>query len=184
MFPARSVERKFFLTDSLLRNVCATKNIIFAVTMETENPAIDPHCRVTVEECRWIDLPVFPDPNGKLAVYDNGCLDAAFHAERVFFLYDVPSGASRGGHSEHTTTQLLIAVSGSFEVTVDDGMRRVAYRLDCPCRGLLIPPGIWRELDRFTSGAVCLVLASTRFNESDYVRDYDEFMALSAKKVP
>lgn len=150
--------------------------------METVSPEYDPYCHVTVDDCRWIDLPVFPDPNGNLAVYDNGCRDAAFHAERVFFLYDVPSGASRGGHSEHTTIQLLIAVGGSFEVIVDDGINRVTHRLDNPCRGLLIPPGIWRELDRFTSGAVCLVLASTHFDEQDYVRDYDRFLALSAKK--
>jgi len=162
--------------------VCFLKNVIFAIIMYTDTIEIDAHCYASVDDCRWVDLPVFTEPNGKLAVCDNAQSGVSFHAERIFFLYDVPSGARRGGHSEHTTTQLLIAVSGSFEVALDDGMRRVTYILDSPCRGLLIPPGIWRELDRFTSGAVCLVLASTRFNESDYVRDYDEFLALSTKK--
>lgn len=151
--------------------------------MVTESPGTDPHCCASVGDCRWIDLPVFPDPNGKLAVYDNGRTETVFRVERVFFLYDVPSGASRGGHSAFTTSQLLLAVSGSFEVTVDDGHSRETHRLDKPNRGLLIPAGIWRELDRFTSGAVCLVLASTRFAEEDYVRDYRRFLALSQHKM-
>lgn len=151
--------------------------------MVTESQETDPHRSVSVDDCRWIELPVFPDPNGKLAVYDNGVEEGVFRVERVFFLYDVPSGASRGGHSSFFTSQLLLALGGSFEVTVDDGHRRVTHRVDCPCRGLLIPPGVWRELDCFTSGAVCLVLASTHFEEKDYVRDYERFLALSRHKL-
>lgn len=151
--------------------------------MEKMSPKTDPHRYASVEDCRWIDLPVFPDPNGKLAVYDNGLPNAMFQVERVFFLYDVPFGANRGGHSDFSTTQLLIAVSGSFEVIIDDGHQKKTHRLDRPNRGLLIPPGIWRELNRFTSGAICLVMASTQFDENNYVRDYEQFLSLSSCKV-
>ena len=150
--------------------------------MVTESPGTDPHCSASIGDCRWIELPVFPDQNGNLAVYDHRHAESMFRVERVFFLYDVPSMASRGGHSSFTTSQLLLAVNGSFDVTVDDGHYRETHHIDKPNRGLLIPAGIWRELDKFTPGAVCLVLASTRFAEEDYVRDYMHFLTLSQYK--
>ena len=98
-----------------------------------------------------------------------------FAVNRVYYLYDVPGGESRGGHAHKELQQFIVAASGSFDVTVDDGESRRTFTINRPYRGLLVVPGIWRELDNFSSGSVCLVLASTEYSEEDYIRDYNEF---------
>ena len=141
----------------------------------------DPHNVSTIADCRIIGLDVYPDVNGKLAVIENGD-NLPFDIKRCFFLYDVPSGAERGGHSHFEMSELIIALTGAFHVVVDDGIERKEFLLNKPNEGLLVPPGLWRELNGFTSGAVCLALASTNFSEEDYVREYDHFLQLTASK--
>ena len=98
-----------------------------------------------------------------------------FDIKRVYYLYDVPGGESRGGHAHKELQQFIVAASGSFDVTIDDGQLKRTFTINRPYRGLLIVPGVWRELDNFSSGSVCLVLASTAYSADDYIRDYNEF---------
>lgn len=121
-----------------------------------------------------IDIPKIKDSRGNLAVIEKECIPYAI--KRVYYLYDVPSDAFRGGHAHKEQQEFLIALSGSFEVVLDDGETKQRITLNKPNKGLLIPTGIWRELDNFSSGAVCLVLASGNFDESDYIRDYNQFL--------
>lgn len=129
-----------------------------------------------LDQCKLIEVPKITDPRGNLAVIEGATLP--YDIKRVYYLYDVPSDAYRGGHSHKEQQEFLIAVSGSFEVVLDDGTTKQRVMLNKPNKGLLIPTGIWRELENFSSGAVCVVLASDYFLEEDYVRDYDEFLAL------
>lgn len=133
---------------------------------------------VETKEIQLLKIPVVEDVRGNLGVIDSGFLP--FEFKRVYYLFDVPSNAFRGGHSHIKQQEVLIALSGSFEVTVNDGNKRGSYLLNKPNFGLLIPAGIWRELENFSSGAVCLVLASDIFMEEDYIRDFDDF--LTSKK--
>lgn len=126
-----------------------------------------------VEDCKIIQLPKIEDRRGNLSVIEGDILP--FDIERVYYLYDVPAGAERGGHSHIEQLEFLIALSGSFEVIVNDGKDEKTFMLNRPDRGLLIPTGIWRELKDFSSGAVCLVIASDVFKEEDYIRDFEEF---------
>ncbi|CAM3456805.1 sugar 3,4-ketoisomerase [Aequorivita lipolytica] len=119
------------------------------------------------------DIPKITDPRGNLSVIEGDLLPYA--VQRVYYLYDVPSDAYRGGHSHKEQQEFLIALSGSFEVILDDGENKKAITLNKPNKGLLIPTGIWRELENFSSGAVCLVLSSGKFLESDYIREYEDF---------
>jgi len=128
----------------------------------------------TVENCKLIELPKIHNPAGNLTVIQNGNF-LQFDVKRVYYLYDVPGGSERGGHAHKKLYQLLIAVSGSFDVVVDDGKEKKKVQLNRPYYGLLIPPGIWREIINFSSGSVCLVLASHKYDETDYIRDYKEF---------
>ena len=128
----------------------------------------------TVENCKLIELPKIHNPAGNLTVIQNGNF-LPFDVKRVYYLYDVPGGSERGGHAHKKLYQLLIAVSGSFDVVVDDGKEKKKVQLNRPYYGLLIPPGIWREIINFSSGSVCLVLASHKYDETDYIRDYKEF---------
>ena len=105
-----------------------------------------------------------------------------FDIKRVYYLYDVPSGVSRGGHAHKQLFQLIVAVSGSFTVTLDDGQVKRSFVLNRPHQGLFVCPGIWRILDDFSSGSVCLVLASEKYDETDYIRDYDEFLEFKGRK--
>lgn len=130
---------------------------------------------MTIEQCRVMDIPKISDPRGNLAVIEGKTLP--FDIRRVYYLFDVPSDAYRGGHAHKEQLECLIAVSGSFEVILDDGTDKKRVMLNKPNKGLLIPTGIWRELENFSSGAVCVVLASDRFDETDYLRDYDNFLA-------
>jgi WxcM-like, C-terminal len=131
----------------------------------------------TIDDC-LIDLPRVERGEGSITPIEaNGAIP--FAIERVYYVYDVAEGSQRGGHAHRTTQQLLVAVLGSFTVVLDNGRRRRTFELDRPDAGLLVAPMMWRELRNYSSGAVCLALASSRFSEADYVRDYDEFCALA-----
>ena len=130
----------------------------------------------SVVDCRLIDLDKHhSDRKGNLSVVE-GSYDIPFQIRRVYYLYDVPGGESRGGHAHKNLYQLLVAASGSFSVTLDDGIEKRTIVLNRPYQGLLIVPGIWRTLDDFSSGSVCLVLASKKYDEADYIRDYQLFI--------
>lgn len=129
----------------------------------------------TINDCRIIDMRKIHDPRGNLTPIEGG-IDIPFDIMRVYYLYDVPGGESRGGHAHKALYQLIIAMSGSFSVTLDDGKDKKMFVLNRPYQGLLIVPGIWRTLDDFSSGSVCMVLASEKYDEGDYVRDYSEFL--------
>jgi len=123
-----------------------------------------------------ITLPKIVDPRGNLSVIQGTTIP--FEIKRVYYLYDVPSGSERGGHSHIEQQEFLVALSGSFEVVLKDGLNEKIITLNKPNAGLLIPIGIWRELQNFSSGSVCLVLASDVFIEADYIRDYEVFKLL------
>jgi dTDP-4-dehydrorhamnose 3,5-epimerase-like enzyme len=128
----------------------------------------------TLQDISLINLPVVEDARGNLAYIQPGILP--FDFKRVYYLFDVPSTAFRGGHSHSEQLEFLIALSGSFEVVLDDGKNKKTILLNKPNVGLLIPRQIWRELQNFSSGSVCLVLASDVFDENDYIRDYNVFL--------
>ena len=120
-----------------------------------------------------VNIPKVEDYRGNIAVIEN--VVVPFEIKRVYYLYDVPSSAKRGGHAHKEQLELLIALSGSFNVVLDNGKNKQTITLNKPNKGLLIPTGVWRELDDFSAGSVCLVLASDEFLESDYIRDYNDF---------
>jgi hypothetical protein len=130
-------------------------------------------------EVAWIDIPSIKDPRGNIAVLENSKLP--FDIKRIFYLHDVPSGSQRGGHALKTTVQLLIPVSGSFEVILNDGTTKTAITLNNPIKGILIPAMVWRELRNFSAGSVCLVLASEEYDEEDYIRDWNEFISATSQ---
>ncbi len=132
--------------------------------------------RVGLELCRIIDLPKIGEPRGNLTFIE-GEQHVPFAIQRVYYLYDVPGGAERGGHAHFGLHQLIIAMSGSFDVVLDDGRQKRRFHLNRSYHGLYVCPMIWRELDNFSSGSVCLVLASNRYAEADYIRDYQAFLA-------
>ncbi len=123
---------------------------------------------------RLIQIPKIEEPRGNLSVIENDCIP--FVMKRVYYLYDVPSGAERGGHAHKNLQQFLIALSGSFDVVLHNGKEQKTVTLNKPNVGLLIESGTWRELNNFSSGAVCLVLASEVYLEEDYIRDFDTFL--------
>lgn len=127
-----------------------------------------------VDACRLFDLPKIADSRGNLTFVE-GRVHVPFDIRRVYYLYDVPGGASRGGHGHRQLSQVLIAPSGSFDVILDDGRKRRTVHLNRPYQGLYICPMVWRELENFSSGSVCLVLASDVYDEGDYYRDYEAF---------
>lgn len=131
---------------------------------------------MSIELCRVIELPKIHEPRGNLTFVEGG-VHVPFAIERVYYLYDVPGGAERGGHAHKALHQLIIAMSGSFDVVLDDGGRKQRFHLNRSYQGLYVCPMIWRELDNFSSGSVCMVLASNRYDESDYYRDYGDFVA-------
>lgn len=122
-----------------------------------------------------IDIPKVENIQGNIAFVEDKTVP--FEIKRVYYLYDIPSYASRGGHSHKKLQQVLIAISGSFDVILDDGKSREVVTLNKPDKGLLIENNVWRELENFSSSSVCLVIASEIFSEDDYIRDYDEFLA-------
>ena len=123
---------------------------------------------------RLIDLKKISDPKGNLTPIEGG-LDIPFEIRSAFYTYDIPGGETRGGHAHHRMEQFIIAVSGSFEVALDDGERRTSFFLNRSYYGLYLPPMVWRDLTNFSSGSVCLVFASERYDELDYIRDHAEF---------
>lgn len=133
------------------------------------------------QRLKLIGLPKISNASGNLTVAEEN-LNVPFDIKRVYWLYDVTSGASRGGHSHKACRELLIAISGSFAVTLDNGKDQKTFLLNHPYEGLLVENGIWRTLDDFSSGAVCLVLASELFDENDYIRHYGEFIKTTTKQ--
>ncbi len=138
-----------------------------------ENPVTS--MKTTISDIEIIDLPKIHDVRGNLSVVERDIIP--FEMKRVYYLYDVPAGAERGGHAHIDQVELLIALSGSFEVVMKDGNSERTVTLNKPYAGLVIPTGIWRELQNFSSGSVCLVIASDVFAESDYIREYADFIS-------
>lgn len=138
------------------------------------NPAFDAPT-TTVHDCKTIELDINHRIKGNITVVENG-IEVPFDINRVYYLYDVPGGEERGGHAHKELYQILIAAGGSFDVVLDDGKEKRNVHLNRPYQGLKIVPGIWRELINFSSGATCLVLASHRYDERDYIREYGEFI--------
>jgi hypothetical protein len=129
---------------------------------------------MSLERCHLVDLPKITDPRGNLTFIE-GNKHVPFDIRRVYYLYDVPGGSERGGHAHKALHQLIVAMSGSFDVVLDDGGTKRRFHLNRSYYGLYVCPMIWRELDNFSSGSVCMVLASNLYDESDYYRDYGEF---------
>lgn len=134
-----------------------------------------------LEKIELIEIRKISDPDGRgnLSVIEKDILP--YEIKRVYYLYDVPSSSTRGGHAHKQLQQFLIALSGSFDVVLDNGIQRRNITLNRPDRGLLIPNGIWRELENFSSGAVCLSLVSAEYDENDYIRDYSEYLKFKKK---
>jgi dTDP-4-dehydrorhamnose 3,5-epimerase-like enzyme len=128
-----------------------------------------------LKDCKLIDLPKITDQRGNLSVIEGG-RHIPFDIKRVYYLYDVPGGSSRAGHGHKELQQLIVAMSGSFDVIVDDGEDRKKYHLNRSYYGLYIPKGMWREVENFSSGGVCLVLASTMYDPADYFYEYGQFL--------
>lgn len=131
--------------------------------------------RFKITDCRTILLPKIEDPRGSLTVIEGG-VNVPFEIQRVYYLYDVPGGAERGGHAHKELRQLIVAMSGSFDVILDDGINKKRFQLNRPYIGLYVCPMMWRELDNFSSGSVCMVLASNKYSEDDYYRSYHEYL--------
>jgi hypothetical protein len=131
---------------------------------------------MSINDCTLNDLPRINDPRGNLTFIE-GSRHIPFDIRRVYYLYDVPGGAERGGHAHKELHQLIIAISGSFDIHLDDGVSKKTIHMNRSYSGLYVCPMIWREIDNFTSGAVCMVLASDYYDELDYYRDYSQFIS-------
>lgn len=135
-----------------------------------------PIARYSVEDCRMVELDRHHSQRkGDISVVENG-KEVPFDVKRIYYLYDVPGGADRGGHAHKELYQLIVAASGAFTVELDDGTNRKTFTLNRPYQGLLVKPGIWRTLTDFSSGSICMVLASEKYDEKDYIRDYMKFV--------
>jgi hypothetical protein len=129
----------------------------------------------SVHDCKIVDLPKTSERKGAITPIYNG-VQVPFDVKRVYYLYDVPGGAGRGGHAHRELQQLIVSVMGAFDVVLDDGTERKRVHLDRAYNGLIVRQMIWRELENFSSGGICLVLASLPYDEKDYIRDYDTFL--------
>jgi len=130
---------------------------------------------MSIKQCSIINLPKIADPRGNLTFIEGG-RHVPFQIQRVYYLYDTPGGAERGGHAHKNLHQLIVAMSGSFDVILNDGREKKRFHLNRSYYGLYVCPMIWRELDNFSSGSVCMVLASNFYDASDYYRDFQEFL--------
>lgn len=131
----------------------------------------------TIDDCKIFDLPKEEDPRGSLTyLYEH--VQIPFAISRVFYIYDVPAGKDRGAHAHKECWQFIIAASGALEVYLNDGTHEKSVLLNRPFRGLLVPPGIWAQEREFTTGALCLVLASHPYSEEDYIRNFDEYLSI------
>ena len=128
----------------------------------------------TVFDCTLLQLPRVNSSGGNITSINNS-IEIPFDVKRIYYLYDVPGGESRGGHAHKELYQVIIAASGSFDLIVDDGRTKRTFHLARPYMGVYMPPGLWRELDNFSSGSICLVLASHIYDEGDYLRDYNVY---------
>ena len=136
---------------------------------------------MSLDDCRLLEFPTVPDHRGNLAFIE-GSRHVPFPIARVYYLYDVPGGAVRGGHAHRALHEVLIAITGSFDVTLDDGQTKRTWTLRQSNRGLHVLPMAWRELTNFTSGSICVVLTSLPYDETDYIREYSEFLAEMKRK--
>jgi hypothetical protein len=133
-----------------------------------------------IDKCNLIKLPQIIDSRGNLSFVE-GNSQIPFDIARIYYLYDVPGGAERGGHAHKNLSQLIIAISGSFDIIIADGIDKKRIHMNRSYMGLYVCPMIWRELDNFSSGSVCLVLASNKYDEDDYYRDYQEYLTASKR---
>jgi len=157
----------------VIRRQPKTPKAVEETPEETNDPKHNRHS--TIDDCAIYELSRHHHDNGNLTVVQNND-ELPVNIQRTFYIYDVPGGAERGGHSHRACYEFIVAVSGAFDVTVTDGKRERTFTLNRPYQGLLVVPGIWRTLQNFSSGSVCLALASQHFDEQDYIRDYDEFL--------
>ncbi|HEY4351548.1 MAG TPA: FdtA/QdtA family cupin domain-containing protein [Paraburkholderia sp.] len=134
-----------------------------------------------LNDCRLIELPKITDPRGNLTFVEGGN-HIPFDIRRVYYLYDVPGGSDRGAHAHRKLHQFVVAMSGSFDIVLDDGDRQRRFHLNRSYYGLYICPMMWRTLDNFSSGGVCMVLASEVYDPADYIRDHNEFLSLARRK--
>ncbi|PIP03778.1 MAG: hypothetical protein COZ23_10615 [Hydrogenophilales bacterium CG_4_10_14_3_um_filter_58_23] len=137
---------------------------------------------MSIKDCKIVELPKISDPRGNLSFIEGG-QHIPFDIKRVYYLYDVPGGSDRGSHAHKHLHQFIVAMSGSFDVVLDDGQQKHRFHLNRSYYGLYVCPMMWRDLDNFSSGAVCMVLASEHYDAVDYIRDYEEF-SLAAKLLP
>ena len=144
--------------------------------------SINSHQISLIDDCHIITLERHSHQNGSLSVVENSD-KFPFSIRRIFYLYDIPGDSERGGHSHHEAQELIIAVSGCFDVTLSDGHTSKKFTLNRPYNALYIPVGVWRSIDNFSSGSVCLVLTSLEYSEDDYVREYDRFLSLTSRKI-
>ena len=134
-----------------------------------------------IHGCNVVELTKIHRPEGNITIIQNGS-HQPFDVKRIYYLYDVPGGSERGGHAHKDLYQLIVAASGSFDVILDDGRNKKIIQLNRPYFGLLVVPGIWREIVNFSSGAICLVLASRKYEPEDYIRDYKDYLCFRGLK--
>lgn len=132
-----------------------------------------------LDQIRELEFPKICDPRGNLSFIEGGC-HVPFSVKRVFYVYDVPGGATRGAHAHRSCTEVIIPLAGAFDVHLSDGVTTRVYRMNSASRGLLVPPGLWLSIHNYTTGALQLVLCSDLYEEEDYIRDYDEFLQYAA----
>lgn len=137
---------------------------------------------MALSECRIIELPKVVDVRGNLSFIEGG-MHIPFDIARVYYLYDVPGGSDRGSHAHKNLHQFIVAMSGSFDVVLDDGVEKKRFHMNRSYSGLYVCPMMWRYLDNFSSGAVCMVLASARYDEADYIRNYEDFLSMARQKM-
>ena len=137
---------------------------------------------MSLKNCGIIELPKISDPRGNLSFIEGG-QHIPFDIKRVYYLYDVPGGSDRGSHAHKNLHQFIVAMSGSFDVELDDGKEKKRFHLNRSYYGLYVCPMMWRDLDNFSSGGVCMVLASEHYDEADYIRDYEQFVVAVREKI-